>query len=662
MSEKVTGTYSLHARELLGYDKAAIWNLPVGVYHITFDDGEVIVTTSRRTIFSWYMWFLHRMYPNVPLLARHHIQDVQMTRSLYRTIVSRCLYSTRKTLNIEDKTVLEGLWRTIYEQFNDVYNDMIERLEAYVTTITAIDIANLRIYQPIKREHDALKQMRAPSAEMVADTTDKIERILRTHREIAANPLVRALKCGTSRSGQVLQIVGPIGHRTDVDGTMKEPAITRSYGDGMITMREILVESRDACRNIFFQNRPMQISEWNNRVVQLMASDLANIHPGDCGTTDYINVTIADRKVLEDISGMYMWDESISVVRPVMSDEYSLIGKVVQLRCITECRYPDRSGFCATCYGELYYNIPADTNIGHVAATVILGPVGQLILSQKHYNGAAKSIKFDLDEYADKFVEIVNDGDGVKLRDDFIGKRFTISFKAKEVRDMLDLELGDDEEEEDIMDGAAVCALSLIKITYDNGLGIETVVIHLSKARQLPVFSMDFIKHIRISGFNINATGDYEVNMDDWDVSKTLLDMPLAQFSAPMYMTLIQEFIRGSTIKGDKTQNSTVLDYSNLGDALIAFRSITALKLNFSFTQLAVVLQATKIASAADRDYRSPLIKSEGQPRRFNEIMRYRSVIKAYAYQQHKHTFFDPMSFLITKRPPHNLDAIMREY
>jgi hypothetical protein len=130
--------------------------------------------------------------------------------------------------------------------------------------------------------------------------------------------------------------------------------------------------------------------------------------------------------------------------------------------------------------------------------------------------------------------------------------------------------------------------------------------------------------------------------------------------SAELFL-MIQEFIRGSTMKGDNTDNDTVLKYDYLGDALIAFRNITALKLNINITQLAIILQATKIASVQDRDYRPPVIKSDGVPRKFNENMRYRSVVTAYAFQNHRRTIFDPLSYLISKRPPHYLDWLMRE-
>ena len=649
--------YELHARDLLSKSKEEVWQLPVGWYQVTFDDGEVVKSTSRRCIYSWYCWLFHRMYPETPLLKKHHFGMAQMNRSVHRRLLGESLTEMRRTLKIEDKKKLEAAWRMIYETTNDLWNDLSEGLEEYVTSTSAEDVADLLYYPPIKEINDALQAIAMPSEETVTRATKMIEKILMTDIKIAANPMVRAIKCGAARVAQVLQIVGPIGHRTDVDGKIYQPAITRGYGHGMITLRDTLIESRDACRNIFFQNRPMQMSEWNNRVIQLMTAILSNLHEGDCGSTEYLTITIDDKGVLKDIVGSYMMDSEIGMLRPIERDDFGLIGKAVKIRNIIGCRHADRYGFCAVCYGELYYNVPMNTNIGHVAPTEVLGPVGQLILSQKHFNGAATSIKFDLSEEMTKWLIVSENGLSARLPEELGGQAFTVSFRGKEVRNMLDL----DQVEEDDVTGEQLSALTVIYITFNNGVGMETIAVPLSKARNLPVFSMDFISYIRTDGWYINANGQYEVDMRNWDIRKNVLDMPLAQFSAPMYMNLIQEFIRGSTMKGDNTDNDTVLKYDYLGDALIAFRNITALKLNINITQLAIILQATKIASVQDRDYRPPVIKSDGVPRKFNENMRYRSVVTAYAFQNHRRTIFDPLSYLISKRPPHYLDWLMRE-
>lgn len=656
----VAKVFKAKARDHLFMSEEEIWQLEEGWYDLEFDNGEVVRSTSRRCIYSWYCWDIHRLHPKTPLLPHHHFQMRNMGRTVHCDLLGRSLLDCRRTYNITDIDEIEKYWKIIFESTNRIWNKMGYALEEYVTSISATDIAALLKYPPIKKINDDLQSLHMPDESIVTKATKMIEEILMKDFKISYNPLVRAVVCGASRTGQVMQILGPIGHRTDVNGKIYEPAITRGYGHGMLTLRESLIESRDACRNLFFQGRPMQTSEWSNRIIQLMVSILSNLHKGDCGSTDYLTIDVTDKSVLKDIVGSNMWDEEIKMLRPIERDDTDLIGKKVKIRNIITCRHADRYGFCSTCYGELYYSVPKNTNIGHIGPTEVLGPVGQLILSQKHYNGAATSIKFNLNEAHLKWLEITNDGLSVKLTDELVGKVAAISFKPKEIKNMLDLDIVD-EEEDDELTGSQLSALSSIVISYHNGVGLENITINLSKARNLPVFSNELIKYIRMNGWYINAEGRYEIDMRNWEYSENILDMPLAQFSAPMYMKLIQEFIRGTNMKGDKTDNDTVLNYENLGDALISFRNIVALKLNINITQLAIILQATKIANVVDRDYRPPVLKSDGVARKFNELMAFRSAVTGYAYQYQRRVMFRPESFLIYKRPPHYLDYLMKD-
>lgn len=648
------------ARDHLTMTEEEIWQLPEGWYDLEFDNGEVVRTTSRRCIYSWYCWDIHRIHQNTDLLPKHHVCMRTISRTLHTEIMGLSLKDCRRKNNITDINEIEKYWKIIFESTNRIWNSLSYNLEEYVTSISATDISELLKYPPIKKINDELQAMHMPDESVVTNATKSIEKILTTDFKVSNNPLARAVLCGSSRVGQVLQILGPIGHRTDVNGKIYEPAITRGYGHGMLTLRDSLIESRDACRNLFFQGRPMQISEWSNRIIQLMVSILSNLHHGDCGSTDYLTIDVTDKGVLKDIVGSNMWDEEIKMLRPIERDDTDLIGKKVKIRNIITCKHDDRYGFCSTCYGELYYNIPKGTNIGHVAPTEVLGPVGQLILSQKHYNGAATSIKFNLTDAQTKWLEITNDGLSTKLSVELRNRVSSISFKSKEIKNMLDLGMMDDEEDEDL-DGEQLSALSNIVITYNNGVGLENISINLSKARNLPVFSNELIKYIRFNGWYINEEGRYEIDMTNWNYDLNILDMPLAQFSAPMYMKLVQEFICGTDTEGKNADNDTVLKYDNLGDALISFRNIIALKLNINITQLAIILQATKIANVLEGDYRPPVVKSEGVSRKFNELMAFRSAVAGYAYQYQKRVMFKPESFLTNKRPPHYLDYLMKD-
>ena len=58
----------IHARKLLGFTTSQLWDVLTGEFQLQFDDGEVIQTNDKETLYSSYVWDFHRLYPNTPLL------------------------------------------------------------------------------------------------------------------------------------------------------------------------------------------------------------------------------------------------------------------------------------------------------------------------------------------------------------------------------------------------------------------------------------------------------------------------------------------------------------------------------------------------------------------------------------------------------------------
>ena len=92
--------FQMNARDLLNKSKNEIWELPQGWYDITFDNGEVFRSTSRRCIYTWYCWIFHRLFPETPLLPRHHFLMAQTDRSVHRRILGNSLTDMRRVTNM----------------------------------------------------------------------------------------------------------------------------------------------------------------------------------------------------------------------------------------------------------------------------------------------------------------------------------------------------------------------------------------------------------------------------------------------------------------------------------------------------------------------------------------------------------------------------------
>lgn len=650
------GVNVMHVREVLDTPREKMWNLPMGHYDIITDSGQVIQTRSRPTIFSRYCWGIMERYPHTPIEAFHHACDQPMSRDLSLRILSGVIMSCRENTIGADQRFMEELWRIAYEDTSSIFNDMSHNLEEFVTSICAIDFGNLIYYPPIKDLHSALLEKSYVSEEDISRTLGTMAKIIKSDPILRKHPVVRAVQCGVIRLPQVLQIIGPLGHRGDVDGKIYNPPILNGYGHGINNLRDALVESRESSRNLFYQKKPMRDSEWGNRIVQIMAVVYQNIHEGDCGSQEYLTLTLQSPKNVDDSAGAFRYDEPTKSLIPIRVGDYHLVGKTVQVRSIFRCRHPDRYGFCSTCTGELSYSIPQGTMIGHTSCTVLLGQVGQLILSQKHYSSAGVAMRLQLPTTSLQYLAPDEDGMEVRLSKSMIGSKFNLLFSDKEVRDLLDANYVEDINK---LRAERLSSLSTIGIEVSSGGRRSVTEVSLGNSSNKPSFSLNFIRYLRDKGWQINDLNQYVVDMADWNFDEPLFVMPLAQFSAPMYMAQIQAFIKGGDEQaGTKADN--VLRYSEMGAALMALSDIVGLKLSVNILHLQVILQAIKAEDPVANDYRPPADKSAGFPRKFSDLMFNRSMAIALAYQGHGKVPFLHSSFIPSPRPPHPFDPILR--
>lgn len=78
------------------------------------------------------------------------------------------------------------------------------------------------------------------------------------------------------------------------------------------------------------------------------------LHPDpnyDCGSINYIEKTINDKKDLNDVIGRWYLEDNNHLVQ-ITPNDYNLVGRTIKMRSPTTCA--SKNGICATCYGHMY--------------------------------------------------------------------------------------------------------------------------------------------------------------------------------------------------------------------------------------------------------------------------------------------------------------------
>ena len=157
----------------------------------------------------------------------------------------------------------------------------------------------------------------------------------------------------------------------------------------------------------------------------------------DCGSVNYYEKTINDKKDLEDMSGRWYLADNNHLVQTLPTD-YDLVGKKLKFR--SPCTCASKNGICATCYGHMYTQ-NKNINIGLNSSLKLSEKNYQNVMSSKHILDT-KTETLNFSEEFNQFFQIV-EGYRIQLRDDLENiENFSIKinknliFKDKDIEEL----------------------------------------------------------------------------------------------------------------------------------------------------------------------------------------------------------------------------------
>lgn len=648
----------IDAREVANMTEDEVFALPNVYIDMKFDDGQMRVTRAD-TIYSWYLWLVHRTYPDTKILMTHHLAGEDVTPKSHLTLLAKIRDSAIHMYSTADFTNVPGINKTIYDATNNMYNGLTVRLEAYVTSISILDFMDIHFHPRVKEINDALKNNKYLTNTEISAGHNKILDILANDGSLIDNPVARAAKHKLVNPGQIMQCISSRGFVTDVDNHRFPLPIRTGYVEGMRTFAEYAIESRTATTSEFMTATPMQQSEYLNRLLQMSTSVLKRVHPEDCGSKEYLTIVTDTANKLKDMDGIhYFSPDGERVIKP---EDTHLVGIPLKIRTVFTCKHPDRYGVCAACYGDLAFNLVLTDNIGHTGAVELQSDQSQLILSHKHHTNSAGSREFTLSSEAQAYLtRKPAQPNNIYLR----------MFNKTEVSIVIYIDEGrslDDLKHIDNINSIAperIAQLSSIGIILKKN-GEETrEAISVKADTRFANLSVEALQYIHTNGWTVNAAGHYVINMNGWDNDYPLLTLPEEQFSTVEYSAAIRKFVKGTSAPKSTakvTDMKTIVQYEDPALALTAFHDLVSLKLNVNLSHLAVIIFATSSENIELGDYNLPLPgnRRNGEFTRHHEKMKNGNMAAAMAYEEQTSTLFNPRSYLFKGRPTHEFDDIL---
>lgn len=643
-----------NARVLMGWNEEQIWELPNTDIDVEFDDG-VFATRGRHTIISWYMWNIHRAYPRTPLLIEHHIGNGHMGSNTHLKVLSKVMFCCFDTHDHQNPIAdIEILCKMVFENVNQMYNAFNRRLGAYVSTINAFDIVEILRHDLVAEANRRVK----PNTETTEDTIDNtyriIEKVLKDPTQLPNNRVARVARFGLVKMNQVLQCVGPIGYRTDIDSKIFPRPILTSFSQGMLTVEDVAKESRSAAKSLVFQKDPMKNAEYLNREIQLLAATVKNLHYVDCGSVETIPFLVKPGDI-DDLLGIYYKVEN--GFERITDSHHHLVNRVIHIRSVFTCLHPDRYGVCAYCMGDISLSIPAYTNIGHFSGVQVQSKLSQAVLSVKHLDSSSDTEDIYLDALAAKYLRVGTDDKNALFLQPSATTNFSLIINADKVKGVHDLTYIEDTTNVPL---TRISEFDLVDLLIPSNDGTDVVVtLNVSAGTRFASFSKDMLDHIKRKGWTISSDGNIVIDMSGWNIHNALFVLPFKHYNMVDYMGCVKACYKGTTKKNEPGLHRSLIHYDTISEALMAFHTLISSKIRVNLSHLQVLILATMANNPEEKDYYPPLAGNMGKICTYRKIMTNRSMAAAMAHQGQLDVMLDPDSYLISNRPSHPLDDIL---
>ena len=641
-----------------------------GDFILVFDDGE-LRTNYKETIYSSFIWLFHRRFPMVPLSYKHHVASLFKRDEdgnylsgnkgdTHIKLLNKVYWDTHAIINKDNPAHFdEELCELAFIATNDLYN-YLSSLDEYVESFDILDYLEIR-------ELPEVKQVLADidTDESINIAYDTVSKTIKKDIRLNRNPLVRADRDGSIKHMQLLQCMVARGKTTDIDSYQFKEPIKRGYLDGFKTIYETIIESRPASQSLFFNKDTLKKTEYFSRRLQIQTMIVERVHPGDCGSQNYLiwklsgenydsHGRLTKQKDSHYFRGKFFLNEETGQLQEFKESDEHYIGKRLKFRSpVAGCFHPDPKGICSTCYGALASSVPTNANLGHLVAAFIMAKISQSILSLKHYQGSALIGRIELDQNQGRFFITNKLANAYLIKPNWKGKELKMVIPKEEIIGITDLQLVDD-----VRTFGSITHFSEVSnVTFiiKDGNITDSVPVDIGMGRRLGSLTFQALEFIKQHGWDYDVKGNYIIDLKDWDPETILLKLPDIHVTASDLSKEIE-----SLIEGRKTELRQRDTHDAPEELLFNLYNTVNNSLDINIALLEVVVYGAMVQDSQNKNFNLP----KGNSRRglgVSEVtIAGRGLGGAMGYEDHAATIQNPNSYVWQGRPSHVMDVFIK--
>jgi hypothetical protein len=531
---------------------------------VTDDEGNVALSDTYALMLTWQGMIIHRQYPEVP----YHVSELIPSP---RDEKHKNIVYNDKTLKIpldyvlgivgpqvDDPLEMDSVKRLIHAWQAKLNNMITVMSERSILSARAECVDELMLDPGIVDIRNKVQ-----SCEVSIDDGEQLfSEYIKTAESLNTNTVALMARTGGVSINQAYQLAIVRGAVFDLPNTILPNPIMSNYAEGIVNQTDVLGDGKSSGMSLISNGRGLKDSEWFHRKTHLATAVIQGIlHTHDCGSNDLAEIRIASTEMAVAMLGKHrlLEDGQLELIDHKTVRKIKA-GETIAFRTIGFCNSGVDGMPCGKCFGAMKGSIPynaimrRDANVGMFAATTICNPLGQKMLSTKHFIRNAVTRRFE-PAARDRGI-ITSNGDEIFLKSELCVPGTRLILRSSIVRDLSDLR------SLDVLDEIGLDKLSYFSdVTFqyeieDIMIGGKTIQQHsaqTSVASRNSRFSLGFLQYILDRGWEILDKKHIAVDLKDWNWKDPIFVLPFTRESLDAHRGRVENFMtfnkRNSTWK-----------------------------------------------------------------------------------------------------------------
>jgi len=524
---------------------------------VTDDYGQVTISDTQSMILTWEGLIIHRKYNDFKYSIsevisiyrrnqRNQVCEDNMLAHPLNTFMPIVMHDMKDPVETDYIKMMIHIWQA---KTNNVLTAMTERYGISVTSDDLIEIMEDPGIIDIKE--------RVLSREITIDEGEHEFNYYMANSETLDNAKLALLcRTGGTSYNQAYQSVIVRGAVFDINNSIFPNPVMTSYAENITNLADSLAEKNSASKALVSSGPSLQKAEWFHRKNQLYAAVVAGVdHFVDCNPDLPVRIKIRSTEFLRACLGKYMVDEKsgeLTLITPAIIKSIK-IDSTIFIRSIPFCSVENTAMPCGCCVGQLKSAFPFNTmmmmdgNIGIYSATAMCKPIGQNMLSIKHFlrNTVATPFAVRLQDQD----AISTNGDDIFLLKELCMEGTKLVISSSVVKELTDIRSLDNLDDVTVEKLSYFEEASLEYLVEDIMIGGKTTYsrsVSTSIPSRAARMSKDLLEFIFSNGWEVKDKKFIAIDLSQWNESQPLFTLPYTHEDMDIYRREVEAFMSHS--------------------------------------------------------------------------------------------------------------------